>query len=859
MAKTIEQLKTQSAEVKNASVIGENTATRVGSLFNDIVEHVEAYESGQAQKDTEQSTSIDAETTRATAVETTLSERINQEVTERKALDEAIGVQLSNEIERAKGMELGISTKLNDEIKRATEAENDLQGKITSEAEARDLAINVEAQARTQNDQLLSQAIAAEQERAEAAEATLDDAINTEKERAEAAEQANAEDIVELDSQINGYKIKKSSSDASHLAVSNGIIVKAEYSTDTLIFELPLVGDYLFDITADVYVVLEEPKVGVSVNPDKIRIINGVPFTNTERKWLMFQFNKSETDYSVTCELDANSIKSEIENLKDEISNISSTSDKITDPESGQSVKSQIDNLNGEIYGQDSKEVLVMESVAGQHKQSNTLISGRKYRVTANVVATTYMTFGFAQNDSQSWTDCLQVFRTNENGSLVFEAPNSETYPFVHMAGGIPPNSFQVYEIVESKDGLEPIIKGFDGRINTIEDSIIVSDKKVFDTIKATYDYRVGDTISVVGGESLYYAQVKKDDEVNVDFLITSNYFRYGFTTELPANGVSVTGSNAVNSSYTNVKITAPFDGYFVCSAATSTLKSLLVYGNKEGIGKEVYNLYPLRGKTVVMLGDSISQLPNTGNVRGDGICEYFAKITGANVVRGAISGSHVSSRDDVPATITDDQDARTILDMVNIARGLANGDISKQVEAANWCVANNKGDSFWKVTMDNLALVDMTKVDIVTIFGGTNDFNSGVTIGDVTSTNDKEYCGAINNIVEVLMTAYPHLSIFVFTPIVRHFVDSSTSSTDADFSDNYIKGGNKLTDIRDAAIRSAEHNHVPYCNLYDGMGWNKWNFWKFFPTNDGTHPRYGYQHIARKMAQFVCANLNRL
>lgn len=169
MAKTIEQLKAQSAEVRNASVIGENTATRVGSLFNDIVEHVEAFEAGQAQKDTEQSTSINAETARATAAETTLSGRINQEVTDRKAMDETIGIQLSNEIERAKGMELGISTKLNDEIDRAQAAEEANAQAIEAEAEARDLAINNETQARTQNDQLLSQAIAAEQERAEAA------------------------------------------------------------------------------------------------------------------------------------------------------------------------------------------------------------------------------------------------------------------------------------------------------------------------------------------------------------------------------------------------------------------------------------------------------------------------------------------------------------------------------------------------------------------------------------------------------------------------------------------------------------------------------------------------------------------
>ena len=76
MAKTIEQLKAQGAEIKNASVVGENTATRVGTLFNDIVEHVEDYEAKQAQKDTQQdntaknlNNAIIAETARAKAAE----------------------------------------------------------------------------------------------------------------------------------------------------------------------------------------------------------------------------------------------------------------------------------------------------------------------------------------------------------------------------------------------------------------------------------------------------------------------------------------------------------------------------------------------------------------------------------------------------------------------------------------------------------------------------------------------------------------------------------------------------------------------------------------------------------------------
>ena len=57
MAKTIEQLKAQGAEVKNATVVGENTATRVGTLFTDIVEHVEQYETEQTA-DTEANLSL---------------------------------------------------------------------------------------------------------------------------------------------------------------------------------------------------------------------------------------------------------------------------------------------------------------------------------------------------------------------------------------------------------------------------------------------------------------------------------------------------------------------------------------------------------------------------------------------------------------------------------------------------------------------------------------------------------------------------------------------------------------------------------------------------------------------------------
>ena len=90
MAKTIEQLKAQGAEVKNATVVGENTATRVGTLFTDIVEHVEQYETGQTA-DTEANTLA-----------------INNEAQARAKADEQLNTAIVAEKNRAEAAEKAI-------------------------------------------------------------------------------------------------------------------------------------------------------------------------------------------------------------------------------------------------------------------------------------------------------------------------------------------------------------------------------------------------------------------------------------------------------------------------------------------------------------------------------------------------------------------------------------------------------------------------------------------------------------------------------------------------------------------------------------------------------------------------------
>ena len=88
MAKTIEQLKAQSAEVKNATVVGENTATRVGTLFTDIVEYME------------QVSADGAVTTKKLAPLAVTTEKIaNGAVTTEKLADSAMSQAMAQAIE----------------------------------------------------------------------------------------------------------------------------------------------------------------------------------------------------------------------------------------------------------------------------------------------------------------------------------------------------------------------------------------------------------------------------------------------------------------------------------------------------------------------------------------------------------------------------------------------------------------------------------------------------------------------------------------------------------------------------------------------------------------------------------------
>lgn len=145
MAKTISELKAQSAEVKNASAIGENTATRVGQLFGDIVEHVEQYENTKNDKDASQDAQmqslVSAEESRAKGEERGLQNQIHAEKIDRQTADTYLGNLIQQESSARETADENIRTALANETARAQAAEQELAAAQIYTAKIKDGAV----------------------------------------------------------------------------------------------------------------------------------------------------------------------------------------------------------------------------------------------------------------------------------------------------------------------------------------------------------------------------------------------------------------------------------------------------------------------------------------------------------------------------------------------------------------------------------------------------------------------------------------------------------------------------------------------------------------------------------------------
>lgn len=235
--------------------------------------------------------------------------------------------------------------------------------------------------------------------------------------------------------------------------------------------------------------------------------------------------------------------------------------------------------------------------------------------------------------------------------------------------------------------------------------------------------------------------------------------------------------------------------------------------------------------KVGVFFGDSITQGNNVyihpSVIPYDDYPSVVGRLLNCTAYNGGLGGSTLSG-------------SRSI-DFKNVCDCVVSGDFSTVIEGITQYGLNQSAI----LQYNAISELDFNNVDFVTIAYGTNDWNFGKSIDNVkTSLN---YC------LDKLLTAYPHLKIYVFTPIYRFNLGDNNED-----SDTYVNttSGLKLHEICTAILEEAKTFNLPCKDMYYESNINKYTKTLYFNGTDGTHPNAkGYALMADKISKFINSN----
>ena len=252
--------------------------------------------------------------------------------------------------------------------------------------------------------------------------------------------------------------------------------------------------------------------------------------------------------------------------------------------------------------------------------------------------------------------------------------------------------------------------------------------------------------------------------------------------------------------------------------------------------------------KTIVCFGDSITQFSDS---LGLSYPQYLSRLSGCKVYNAGIGGTRLARRATPTAPVTTEEMAWASVDISNLIGAWINNDWTV-VDSAITYLYNHGHD--YRDIVAGLKLIDPSAVDIVTIFGGTNDFTGNSPLGTIGSTDISNVSGALETMINLIQTENQAIEVFVFAPIVRYI---NNTRTDAYWSDNYESNGKKLPDVAEHIENTCKYFHINCENWYWTLGWNQFNFSEYFNDNDGTHPYKGFKYIGEKMFKYLYGKTN--
>ena len=255
----------------------------------------------------------------------------------------------------------------------------------------------------------------------------------------------------------------------------------------------------------------------------------------------------------------------------------------------------------------------------------------------------------------------------------------------------------------------------------------------------------------------------------------------------------------------------------------------------------------PYKGLKIVCFGDSITQF----NYNGKGYPDYLGEMSDATIVNGAIGGTRYSMRGEPTATPDSVLKAWRPLDISYLVHAWCTNDWT--IVDANVQYLHDHDNRNYAPIITALKNNPISTADVVTIMAGTNDFSSEASLGTSGSTDKSTVFGAINSIIQEILTTNPKIKLFMFSPTVRWYDYSGVATSDPEkFSDVIVRAGLTLKEFSAAVVGEIEKSHIPVCDMYNTLGWNKWNFSNYFLDTDGTHPYKGFQNLANRFYAFL-------
>lgn len=228
------------------------------------------------------------------------------------------------------------------------------------------------------------------------------------------------------------------------------------------------------------------------------------------------------------------------------------------------------------------------------------------------------------------------------------------------------------------------------------------------------------------------------------------------------------------------------------------------------------------RRQTLVMLGDSITAAYSIPAMVG-------AEL-GMKVVNGAFAGTQMGEM------VADDRDPCA---GYNLATAINTGDWSAVITGA-------AAHPTYVPIAARLSVLDWSKVDIITIAYGTNDWSADAPIGTDADADGTTWKGAINYMVDQILSAYPHIQIYFIGPMYRNVGGIADSDTNPNGNSDF------LVDFSDALIERCVDLKLPVLDFYHTSGINTYNIAAL--SSDGLHPTTikAQRIVAQKWAGFL-------